>query len=150
AVELEHRSTKTVVRLTPQLGYSRNSSPVQSISFGQTPDITVEVVRHGGQPVLYLFDPKYKLDSETDGQPGDGKPKKVDIDKMHAYRDALRDSEQRRVVRYAAILYPGPEKHYGDRIDALPARPLQAGVLDDRIKTVLRSALDPGSGLGVS
>jgi hypothetical protein len=36
----------------------------------------------------------------------EGKPKKVDIDKMHAYRDAIRDADDYRVVRFAGILYP--------------------------------------------
>ncbi len=33
---------------------------------------------------------------------------------MHSYRDAIRDTDLRRAVRYAAILYPGPEVRYAD------------------------------------
>jgi predicted component of viral defense system (DUF524 family) len=35
-------------------------------------------------------------------------PKKIDIDKMHAYRDAIRDLGDQPVVDSAAIVYPGP------------------------------------------
>jgi hypothetical protein len=52
--------------------------------------------------------PKYKLQSEEAGEPGDGKPKKIDIDTMHAYRDAIRTLTEQRVVSYAAILYRDP------------------------------------------
>jgi hypothetical protein len=42
---------------------------------------------------------------------------------MHAYRDAIRDSNDARVVEYAAILYPGPEFRLHDDIEALSALP---------------------------
>jgi hypothetical protein len=99
------------------------------------------VTRPGEDAALYLFDPKYKLDSEQNGEPGDGRPKKVDIDKMHAYRDAIRGPDVRRLIRYAAILYPGRETRYGDRIEALSARPLQAEELDQRVRRILADAL---------
>lgn len=71
-----------------------------------------------------MFDPKYKLEGEViEGIAPDGKPKKVDIDKMHAYRDAIRDEQGRRVVDYAAILFPGPEVRYDDGLEALSAVP---------------------------
>jgi predicted component of viral defense system (DUF524 family) len=141
ALELKHTITGTQAILTPQRSYYRSGSPIHSISFGQTPDVTVEVIRPGEQPVLFLFDPKYKLDSEADAEPGDGKPKKADIDKMHAYRDAIRGPDERRVVRYAATLYPGPSVRYGDRIEALSAQPLNAAELDARVRAVLLDAL---------
>jgi predicted component of viral defense system (DUF524 family) len=141
AVELHHEPTGIRASLIPQRSYYPSSSPIRSISFGQTPDMTMEVRRPGEQPILYVFDPKYKLDSEIDAEPGDGKPKKVDIDKMHAYRDAIRGPDGRRVVRYAATLYPGPEVHYGDRIEALAARPLEPDLLDERLNEILTEAL---------
>jgi hypothetical protein len=33
------------------------------------------------------------------------RPKKVDIDAMHSYGDAIRDESGNRVVRFAAILF---------------------------------------------
>ena len=112
------------------------------------PDVSLEVLRPSEQPSLYVFDPKYKLDSETDAAVDDGKPKKVDIDKMPAYRDAIRGSGLERVVRYAAILYPGPETRYGDHIEALSARRLQPGVLDDRLVAILTAALSAATSGG--
>jgi hypothetical protein len=60
---------------------------------------------------------------------------------MHAYRDAIRGPSDERVVRYAAILYPGPAIQYGDRIEALPARPLDAEHFDRELERVLKGAL---------
>ena len=88
--------------------------------------------------MLILFDPKYKLDSETNGEPGDGKPKKVDIDKMHAYRDAIRLADGDRVIRYAATNYPGwwsTERHrstLGQTTSTRTARRHPPGVLGER------------------
>jgi predicted component of viral defense system (DUF524 family) len=108
---LVHPVRNTVIRLIPQRTYGKRSDMLHSISYEQRPDVAVEVCEPN-QPVrIYLFDPKYKLDSETPEESFiSSKPLKVDIDKMHAYRDAIRDEEDRRVVQYAAILYPGPPR----------------------------------------
>jgi predicted component of viral defense system (DUF524 family) len=141
AIELTHVETGTHAHLTPQRSYGPTGLPIRSISFRQTPDVTLEVARPGEQPSLFLFDPKYKLDSEIEAEPGDGRPKKVDIDKMHAYRDAIRGTNGQRVVRYAAILYPGPGVRYGDNVEALPARPLEVSRLEERLRGILAEAL---------
>ncbi len=60
---------------------------------------------------------------------------------MHAYRDAIRDEHEARVVDYAAILYPGPETRYGDGIEALSARPQEPGSLEGRLRHIIHSAL---------
>jgi hypothetical protein len=143
AVELIDESTNTLARLIPQRSYTRQGTTLRSISFTQIPDITVEISRVHEAPRLLLFDPKYKLQSEEQGEIGDGKPKKVDIDTMHAYRDAVRDSEQQRIVDYAAILFPGPEVRYGHGIEALSARPLEPRLLQQRLREVLINALTP-------
>jgi predicted component of viral defense system (DUF524 family) len=143
AVVLVHEAAGTVVALTPQRWFGTNSRPIRSISFTQIPDITVEVDRTSQSPRLYLFDPKYKLDSEEGAEPEDGKPKKRDIDAMHAYCDAVRDVHEERVVSYAAILYPGPEIRYGDGIEALCADPSRTTSLDRRLREVLTAALRP-------
>jgi hypothetical protein len=114
------------------------------MSFNQIPDITVEVQHPTTPPRLYLFDPKYKLQSEDGGEPGDGRPEKIDIDTMHTYRDAIRDLTGERVVEYAAILYPGPESRYGDGIEALSARPVDTASLEERLQKVLTAALVSG------
>ena len=88
---------------------------------------------------MILFDPKYKLDS--DGQNGSGTPLKVDIDKMHTYRDAIRDDRGRHVVHSAHVLYPGQTTLYGD-IGALGANPQETHLLQTKIRTCLLQ-LDP-------
>jgi hypothetical protein len=141
AVVLIHEQSDTVVTLTPQRWFGVSTRPIRSISFRQIPDITVEIASANRPARLLLFDPKYKLDSEDGAEPGDGKPKKIDIDTMHAYRDAIRNDREERLIEYAAILYPGPETRYGDGIEALCANPTQTDPLDLRLRGVLTDAL---------
>ena len=77
----------------------------------------------------------------VEGKSADGKPKKTDIDKMHAYRDAIRGEDGIRVVRYAAILYPGPEVSYSEGLEALRAYPGAEQDLERRIRSLLQCAL---------
>jgi hypothetical protein len=145
ALVLHHPTQLIEVRVIPQRGYAR-SGPVKSMTFTQIPDVTVEVRPPSGPLQLYLFDPKYKLDSDQ-LDTSDVWPKKEDIDKMHAYRDALRGPETERVVRYAAIMYPGPSVMYptshGDvpEVAALSADPEDAATLDASLRRILRLAL---------
>jgi predicted component of viral defense system (DUF524 family) len=142
ALELYQPGTAVSVTLTPQRSYGASlKGGMRSISFAQIPDITVEIRRPGRAPELLLFDPKYKLQSEEGADAGDGKPKKIDVDTMHAYRDAIRTADETRVVAYAAILYPGPETRFGDGIEALPATPLDASALEQRVREIVVSAL---------
>jgi len=60
---------------------------------------------------------------ETEVDLGGTKPKKVDIDKMHAYRDSIRDVWDNRIVSYAAILYPGKTVEFGSGLAAISTRP---------------------------
>lgn len=78
-------------------------------------------------------------DDSLEGEPG--QPKKVDIDKMHAYRDAIRDGGLRRVVSHAAILYPGATVQYDGGVAALSALPDDPKPLIDAVKDILRTAL---------
>jgi predicted component of viral defense system (DUF524 family) len=142
AVELRHPQTHAYVALIPQRRYVPGGPRLHSISFSQIPDITVLIQRGHRRPRLYLFDPKYKLHSEATDV-SDGRPKKIDIDTMHAYRDAIRDERQQRVVANAAILYPGLEMRYGDGIEALRARPDQPAGLEERVREVLTAGLEP-------
>jgi len=119
------------------------------MSFPQRPDVVVEVSAPGIAPALILFDLKYKLRSdeqpvlaeEEDPSVPPGQPKKVDIDTMHAYRDAIRTLSGERVVSYAAILYPGPEVRYPPGIEALKADPLRPELLRERLRSVLSAAI---------
>jgi hypothetical protein len=143
-MKLIHPDTGSEVKLIPERSYPAGAGPgLRSITYTQRPDVAVEVGDPGDKPRVILFDPKYKLDGEMlEAGGGDGKPKKVDIDKMHAYRDAIRDRDGERVVEYAAILYPGPEQIFPEGIEALSARP---GAIEyplrDRLESTLSQAL---------
>ncbi|HEX8219920.1 MAG TPA: DUF2357 domain-containing protein [Chloroflexia bacterium] len=178
AVALRRADDGTVVRLIPERSYSRNSYPLRSVSYTQRPDVVVEVQTANGKRRVYLFDPKYKLISETRlgglpnkssrGEAGEiaealdedleeaqgdvdvdnlsdanpvSKPKKVDIDKMHAYRDAIRDADGERAVEYAGVLYPGPTVRYGKGIEALQALPKNISSLRAELQMILMKVL---------
>jgi len=141
ALELHCPESHTTVRCIPERSY-RSSGTLHSISYEQRPDIAIEITQPDAAPKVLIFDPKYKLDGELiDGDPGDGKPKKVDIDKMHAYRDAIRDKTGERVVRSAATLYPGPTVSYAEGLAAIQAYPGSTNTLDIEIRRIFGSAL---------
>jgi hypothetical protein len=115
-----------------QPGYGRGGSGLRSISFEQRPDLVLDVTGPRNRS-LHIFDPKYKLAGDADAASAGG-PAKADIDKMHAYRDAIRDSSGHRVVQSAAILYPGQDRPFGDRISAwsaVPGSERSEGLRDD-------------------
>lgn len=144
------------VRLHSQRSYLRSrDAALHSISFPQRPDVALEVCDAEGGQRVFILDPKYKLDGEERGQLSDlsdlsgpsGRPKKVDIDKMHAYRDAIRGPNGQRTVAYAAILYPGPDVAYATGLEALRAIPSDAAplraALVQRIEEWIRPAPTP-------
>jgi hypothetical protein len=88
---------------------------------------------------LLILDPKYKIEERTGG----AGPKKEDIDKMHAYRDAIVHRHHGRVVSHAAILYPGPTQHFGGGVSALAADPLDPEALGEAIRGLLQLVLHP-------
>lgn len=59
---------------------------------------------------------------------------------MHTYRDAILN-QGKRVVKYAAILYPGEFQSYDEGLQALSARPKETNLLQDVLRQVLRNAL---------
>ncbi|MBW4649418.1 MAG: restriction endonuclease-like protein [Kastovskya adunca ATA6-11-RM4] len=148
AVSLIHPQHKTRVQLIPERTYGKDSkkSELHSDSHKQRPDIAVEVKLADRSQRVYIFDPKYKLDSETQENIGNqGKPKAADIGKMHTYRDAIRDTQGKRVVRYAAILYPGSYEFYTEGLEALPAYPGREAELQEHLRRVLDKALSRDS-----
>jgi PD-(D/E)XK nuclease superfamily len=120
------------ISIFAQRRYVRSStSKLHAIASAQIPDISIQL-RRGSSVRLLLLDPKYKLLSETlesrlheqsdSGLAQEleevteasgprsaprGLPKKIDIDKMHTYRDAIRGSDGASAVVAAYILYPG-------------------------------------------
>ncbi|MEI6206699.1 MAG: DUF2357 domain-containing protein [Desulfuromonadales bacterium] len=139
-IRLKHPHTGTVVKLTPERSFLRNRG-LGSVSYEQRPDIVIELIRADNVREVYIFDPKYKLASEEQSN-GDGKPQKTDIDKMHAYRDAIRDESGKRVVKYAAILYPGQSELFDHGLAALRAYPGEEDELLLAIKERLKPVLD--------
>jgi hypothetical protein len=141
AITLARDGDGCQVRLIPERVYGR-AGDLRSFTYRQIPDVAVELRSPGAAPRVWLFDPKYKLDGEplVDSR-GGGKPKKVDIDKMHAYRDAIRTPAGRRVVRRAAILYPGPPVRYPGGIEAVSAIPGGDADLQKRLRAILSRAL---------
>jgi predicted component of viral defense system (DUF524 family) len=88
ALVLRHQSLGRTVRVIPERTYGRRGARLHSSSYDQRPDVAIEVEDDDGGTRVIIFDPKYKLDSEEiEGEIRDARPKKIDIDKMHAYRD---------------------------------------------------------------
>jgi hypothetical protein len=139
AVVLLHRDRGTRVRLIPERTYGAARDSLHSLSFTQRPDIAIEVVDPAGKTAVWLFDPKYKLDGEIGTE--SAMPLKVDIDKMHAYRDAIRGADETRVVEFAAILYPGQTHTFRGGVEAISALPPISSDSFARLRSVLHSAL---------
>jgi predicted component of viral defense system (DUF524 family) len=147
AVVLIHPQHKTRVQLIAERTYGKDgkNGELHSASHKQRPDIALEVKLVDSSQQVYIFDPKYKLDSETQENIGNqGKPKAADIGKMHTYRDAIRvrGREEMQVVSYAAILYPGSYESYTEGLEALPAYPGREAELQEHLCRVLDKALD--------
>lgn len=109
-----------IVRVIPERTYSGGA--LASVSYPQRPDVAIELSDKQGTRV-WIFDPKYKLRSEGSDPTAMGHPVKSDVDKMHAYRDAIVDHEHRRVVEFAATLYPGATERFGSAVAAIRAVP---------------------------
>ena len=137
--ELTHPESGAHLRVIPQRRYPVGGAPLGSVSFEQIPDIVVEVEHRGGV-AAYVFDPKYKLRGEDGGSPS-SRPKKEDVDAMHAYRDAIRDPGGARVVRHAALLYPGRTRHFGSGLSALRAQPGSHEDLRREVISVLKAEI---------
>ncbi len=161
ALTMKCPETGRRLKLIPQRSYSAGESALgqgqHSVSFAKRPDIVVEVTEPSGEKAIWIFDPKYKLRGSTPGDTagsGDAaealgpaeptKPKQVDIDAMHAYRDAIRNRDGTHVVRYAAILYPGPTETYGDGLAALHADPADEAELRYELERELARCFEPG------
>lgn len=141
-VELLHPNRQVTVRLFVQRVYTPQADDLHSVSFRQIPDIAIEISKPEGHDIVIL-DAKYKLASERDGASAQkGRPAKADVDAMHAYTDAIRDGAGDRVVRYAAVLYPGRTVTFGEQIAALRARPSERDRLQTELRAVLMSFVD--------
>jgi hypothetical protein len=136
ALEMRNESGDRL-QVIPERSYGQSGAR-RSVSFTQRPDVAVELTRSDGRCEVIVLDPKYKLVSEDGADPGDGSPKKVDVDKMHAYRDAIRGPEGEAVVRYATTLYPGKTVEYGNGLAALRMYPGEEDRLRTRLEGLIR------------
>ena len=150
SVRLSHPQTGVKVRFREQPTYSTGGLGLHSITFSQIPDIALEITRPGLPVEVQVFDPKYKLrqpasstDSEIDGNEEvfPGGPKKTDIDKMHAYRDAIRRDDGSHAVSYAAILYPGEDRSFAAGIGAIQCRPSRSIELEQTLVSAFSDLL---------
>jgi predicted component of viral defense system (DUF524 family) len=149
-VRLRHPVTGVEVVFREQPTYGLRAAGLHSVTFQQIPDIAIEISRPGRPRAVHIFDPKYKVATPA-GQVAEGDeteevfpggPKKVDIDKMHAYRDAIRRRDSSRAVVYAAILYPGETRTFADGLEAVQCRPNAAEALDDHLQARLSTWLN--------
>jgi|GEM_PF-1330420 len=81
-----------------------------SYSFLMKPDIVVEKVE-GNQRLTIIFDPKYRVGSDTI---------KAALGDMHKYKDALVDKDLNRVVQAAFILVPNVPSEFAIQERYLP------------------------------
>lgn len=93
------------------------SGPVRSLSRQQRPDITL-IHEDQGNYSLWVFEVKFRSAGHQ--------AFKADLDRLHAYRDALRSLQGQTVVRQAVLLYPGPAQHAQPLLQAWTAQPGEA------------------------
>jgi len=83
-----------------QRAFTPNSQPYRSYTHTQRPDITVEIISVDSSRLL-IFDPKYRYSLQFGEDPESA------VNKMHVYKDSIRDLEGNKVVSKAYVLYPG-------------------------------------------
>ena len=103
------------LEIRPQASAGLRGKPLSSVSHEMVPDMAILLWAGGELASALVFDAKYKRDGQ--------RPVMADIDKMHTYRDAIRDAAGRRIVEYAAIVYPGEEVDYSGKVGAVSAVP---------------------------
>ena len=155
------------VRVVYNPTFSRAApEPWHSYSLLMRPDIVIETTGPAG-PRMDLLDAKFRLGSaarllppsECEEEPDDEPGRtclRDDLNKMHAYRDALP------AIRSAWVLYPGDEFRFfpsapsgsavtwpGDlpsELDGIGAVPLRPGDTSDVLQNTIRSLLDAKRG----
>jgi len=103
------------INLYFQRAFTPNSRPYCSYTHTQRPDITIEVINVDSSRLL-IFDPKYRYNLQF------GKDPESAVNKMHVYKDSIRDLEGNRVISKAYVLYPGKV-----------GRPLKEGDLEFKV-----------------
>ncbi len=97
--------------------FSPASTEIQSFSRKQRPDFCLFLKSTAGSRKSIqglVFDAKFRQDQFQ--------PHKNDLDRLHAYRDAIRWQDQP-VFCEAILLYPGTEVHYSEQLSAWQSLP---------------------------
>lgn len=100
-----------------QRSFTTSSQPYRSYTHTQRPDITVEIKTDDSSRLL-IFDPKYRYSLQFGEDPESA------VNKMHVYKDSIRDLEGNKVVSKAYVLYPGKV-----------GRPLKEGDMEFKVGT---------------
>ena len=143
AVIVRHHSTRRRASLIPERTYPPHRGArdtLYSSTYSQRPDIAIEILDGAEVRNILVLDPKYKLEGGG-ANIDDSAPLKADVDKMHAYRDAIRDQSGARIVSFAGILYPGATFRFGNEIGALSARPDTLAALQRDLRALLGNVL---------
>lgn len=103
------------LELIPQASATVNGRTLRALSHQMIPDVAILLWRAGQVETVLVFDPKYKRDGQG--------PVMGDIDAMHAYRDGIRATDGRRIVAFAAIIYPGEDRDYKGQVGTISGIP---------------------------
>ena len=170
AIELSCPTTGRVVSLVPWRTDAGNENPPSEGPAGDAlsqsqqvpPALAIAIYTPEKPAVVLLFDPKYKVSDKaaatkkTNTKTGTAKgaqkeevvetlsaiePTKQDIDELLHCMDLVRTPEGIREIQYAAILYPGQRQQIASDLEALPARPMDGGALQNGVYEVLRRYL---------
>jgi hypothetical protein len=83
-----------------QMAFTLETHPYSSFTHLQRPDITIEVKTDDSRQLM-IFDPKYRYSLQFGEDPESA------VNKMHVYKDSIRDLDGNRAVSKAFVLYPG-------------------------------------------
>jgi hypothetical protein len=124
-----------------KMPFTPESRPYRSYTHAQVPDITIEVKTENSRQLMIL-DPKYRHNLQFGEDPESA------INKMHVYKDSIRDVDGNKAVSRAFVLYPGEvgksleesDKEFKVReeiIGAFALRPTPREEIDQRKETLL-------------
>lgn len=122
------------LELIPQANATVNGRTLRALSHQMIPDMAILLWRADQLDTVLVFDPKYKRE-------GDG-PVTGDINAMHAYRDGIRATDGRRIVSFAAIIYPGTDRDYEGQVGAIsgiPGRRSPSGQVRRKLEAAIAS-----------
>ena len=91
------------IRCLYNMTYTTTSG--RALTHDLRPDIIIEIHDSNRERAIYAFDAKYRREDYN----GTWIPRREDIDKMHAYRDAIgqvTDTDFQRILKSAIVLFP--------------------------------------------